>query len=507
MLPLNRTIIPGPPGTGKTYRLINHHLANELITTDPSKIIYISFSNAAANEARKRIEELYPSKDIVISTLHSLGTRELEINTNTQLLQGNNWNGFKNYSQICKDLEFETITGDNGVPEYRNNYMKVIEYAKSKKITELEDAALELDIIDSIDMGLCQQIKQDLDDYKRDFTMYEFSDMISEFVKKDKCPSLDVVFLDEAQDLSPLQWDMFFYIESRCKRSYIAGDDDQTIYSFQGADPTIFINLEGTLDPQEQSRRVPRSVHRVAMSILSNVEQRRDKVWIPRDAEGEVVEDAALEHIDFSKGNWMILTRTNNQMKPIVEHMLALGHRFNCKYNPLLPLELIEAINIWDRLNKGASVSASEAQLVYEYLTYKNEQVKFRFSGGKSLEGLDTVDLDELMLNHGLQVTGSWELLNIEEEQKLYIKDLLERGEDLSQPSRIKISTIHGVKGEQCDNVILFTDLEKIIYDSALRDKDTEHRLFFVGVTRAKETLYIMNHDYDYQYNIGEEII
>ena len=507
MLPFNRTIIPGPPGTGKTYRLINHHLANELITTDPSKIIYISFSNAAANEARKRIKELYPSKDIVVSTLHSLGTRELEINTNTQLLQGNNWNGFKNYSQICRDLEFETVTGDNGVPEYRNNYMKVIEYAKSKKITELEDAALELDIIDSIDMGLCQQIKQDLDDYKRDFNMYEFSDMISEFVKKDKCPSLDAVFLDEAQDLSPLQWDMFFYIESRCKRSYIAGDDDQTIYSFQGADPTIFINLKGTLDAQEQSRRVPRSVHRVAMSILSNVEQRRDKVWIPRDAEGEVIEDASLEHIDFSKGNWMILTRTNNQMKPIVDHMLTLGHRFNCKYNPLLPLELIEAINIWDRLNKGASVSASEAQLVYEYLTYKDEQVKFRFSGGKSLEGLDTVDLDELMLNHGLQVTGSWELLNIEEEQKLYIKDLLERGEDLSQPSRIKISTIHGVKGEQCDNVILFTDLEKIIYDSALRDKDTEHRLFFVGVTRAKETLYIMNHDYDYQYNIGEEII
>jgi superfamily I DNA/RNA helicase len=63
------------------------------------------------------------------------------------------------------------------------------------------------------------------------------------------------------------------------------------------------------------------------------------------------------------------------------------------------------------------------------------------------------------------------------------------------------------VKGEQCDNVILFTDLEKIIYDAALRDKDTEHRLFFVGVTRTKETLYIMNNDYDYQYNIGEEIV
>jgi superfamily I DNA/RNA helicase len=67
MLPLNRTIIPGPPGTGKTYRLINHHLANELITTDPSKIIYISFSNAAANEARKRIEELYLVKILLLA--------------------------------------------------------------------------------------------------------------------------------------------------------------------------------------------------------------------------------------------------------------------------------------------------------------------------------------------------------------------------------------------------------------------------------------------------------
>ena len=51
---------------------------------------------------------------------------------------------------------------------------------------------------------------------------------------------------------------MFFYIESRCDRSYIAGDDDQTIYTFQGADPKVFIDLEGEVDAQIQSRRVPR---------------------------------------------------------------------------------------------------------------------------------------------------------------------------------------------------------------------------------------------------------
>jgi len=300
---------------------------------------------------------------------------------------------------------------------------------------------------------------------------------------------------------------MFFYIESRCKRSYIAGDDDQTIYSFQGADPTIFINLEGTLDAQEQSRRVPRSVHRVAMKILANVEHRREKVWLPRDAEGEVIQDMSLENIDFSTGNWMILTRTNNQMKPIVDYMLSLGHRFQCKYNPLLPAKLITAIDIWDRLNKGARVSGEEAQLVYDFLTYKANQVKYGFSGGKSLENVDSVDLDELMMNHGLLVAGSWELFNMDEDQRLYIKDLIDKGENLNKPPRIKISTIHGVKGEECDNVILFTDLEKIIYDAALRNKDTEHRVFFVGVTRAKEKLYIMSNDSEYQYNIGEEIV
>ena len=507
MLHSNRTIIPGPPGTGKTYRLINHHLANELQTTSPDKIVYISFSNAAANEARKRIELLYPNKEVIVSTLHSLGTRELQLDTNAQLLQGTNWNGFKNYSQICQDLEFETVTNESGIPEYRNNYMKVIDYARSKKIIDLEDAAIQLDVIDSIDMGLCNQIKQDLDDYKRDFNMFEFSDMISEFIKRDKCPSLDVVFLDEAQDLSPLQWDMFFYIESRCKRSYIAGDDDQTIYAFQGADPTIFINLEGTLDAQEQSRRVPRSVHRVAMRILENVEHRRDKVWIPRDAEGEVIEDMSLENIDFSTGEWMILTRTNDQMKFIAEHLETTGYRFDCKFNDLLPFELIEAIRIWDRLNKGAIVSGEEAKKVYQFLTFKDDQIKYKFCSGASLDGVEYVDMDELRINHGLLVAGSWELFNISKDQKNYIQDLINNGDNLLHPARIKVSTIHSVKGEESDNVILFTDLEPIIYRSAQKDKDTEHRLFFVGVTRAKENLYIMSRNFKHQYIIGGEII
>ena len=503
-----RTIIPGPPGTGKTYRLINVHLEHELqqLKTESKKILYISFSNAAAEEARKRINELYPGNEIIVSTMHSFGTSMLKIDTNTQLLEGKTWNTFKNYSGICKDLNFENVQRDNGYREYKNNYMKIIEYHRNK-LVDVEDAAIELGLIDYINMGLCKQILQDLNDYKRDYDMFEFSDMISEFVKKDMCPSLDAVFLDEAQDLSPLQWEMFFYIESQCKRSYIAGDDDQTIYSFQGASPEIFINLEGTMDPQTISRRVPRSVHRLALSILDNLDIRREKEWIPRDAEGSVIEDHTLEDIDFSSGQWMILTRTNDQMKFIAEHLETTGYRFDCKFNDLLPFELIEAIRIWDRLNKGATVSGEEAKKVYQFLTFKDEQIKYKFSSGASLDGVEYVDMDELRINHGLLVAGSWELFNISKDQKNYIQDLINNGDNLLHPARIKVSTIHSVKGEESDNVILFTDLEPIIYRAAQKDKDTEHRLFFVGVTRAKENLYIMSRNFKHQYIIGGEIV
>ena len=79
---MHRIIIPGPPGTGKTHRLM-HYLEAELKMTAPDKIAYIAFSNAAANEAKRRIQ----NDDIYVSTMHSMGTQECNINTKTQILK------------------------------------------------------------------------------------------------------------------------------------------------------------------------------------------------------------------------------------------------------------------------------------------------------------------------------------------------------------------------------------------------------------------------------------
>jgi hypothetical protein len=71
--------------------------------------------------------------------------------------------------------------------------MKIIEYSRCTK-TSLQDSAITLDLIDYISEPLLEQINEDIINYKKDYTMFEFSDMISKFVEKDLSPSLDVVF-------------------------------------------------------------------------------------------------------------------------------------------------------------------------------------------------------------------------------------------------------------------------------------------------------------------------
>ena len=57
-------------------------------------------------------------------------------------------------------------------------------------------------------------IANELIRYKKEYNLIDFNDMILDFVKSDKSPKFDVVFIDEAQDLSPIQWKMYdIYLE------------------------------------------------------------------------------------------------------------------------------------------------------------------------------------------------------------------------------------------------------------------------------------------------------
>jgi superfamily I DNA/RNA helicase len=74
----------------------------------------------------------------------------------------------------------------------------------------------------------------------------------------------------------------------------------------------------------------------------------------------------------------------------------------------------------------------------------------------------------------------------------------LRRGEKFNAMPRINISTIHGSKGGEAENVVLFTDLSPAALKSSEYSPDDLHRVFYVGVTRTIQNLFIVDPD-DYQ--------
>ena len=78
----------------------------------------------------------------------------------------------------------------------------------------------------------------------------------------------------------------------------------------------------------------------------------------------------------------------------------------------------------------------------------------------------------------------------------VYIIAALRRQQNLNREPRINISTIHGAKGGEADNVMLLTDMPRKAEDAYFENKikkDDERRVFYVGMTRAKKALHIVH--------------
>ena len=84
-----------------------------------------------------------------------------------------------------------------------------------------------------------------------------------------------------------------------------------------------------------------------------------------------------------------------------------------------------------------------------------------------------------------------------------YLRKMRKNGEKLNEAPRITLSTIHGAKGGECENVVLLTDLSLNTMKSYEQNPDDENRLFYVGATRTKEHLHVVEPKQKYKgYNL-----
>ena len=102
--------------------------------------------------------------------------------------------------------------------------------------------------------------------------------------------------------------------------------------------------------------------------------------------------------------------------------------------------------------------------------------------------------IDQLTNQYGLKTKDVWyeAFDNAPSKKVSYIRKMRKNGEQLNKKPRIVLSTIHGVKGGEAQNVILLTDLSLNTQKGYERNPDDENRLFYVGATRAKENLHII---------------
>lgn len=269
--------------------------------------------------------------------------------------------------------------------------------------------------------------------YKKTFGYVDFTDLLEDYIAKGHNEDVDIVCLDEMQDSSLLQWQLVFQAFKNAQHVYVAADIKQAVFTYAGASPETVLNLRGNQHMLELSHRVPSRILTRAQLIVDAMTL-TDHSHCESTREGGVIEeisdiDELCNEFDVNKTYFF----------------LARNKKFFKKYEA------------WCREN------AIPYCIKGEPIFTATDKLEFR-------EGrTDDWDADKLDFARYCYKKGTF-----------YIEP------------RVNISTIHTVKGDEADVVVLMSDISKAVASQLDMDEDSEHRVFYVAVTRAKEKLILI---------------
>ena len=329
--------------------------------------------------------------------------------------------------------------------------------------------------LNDVNNAKLEMVRENYAEFRKFHKVSDFTDVLEWFVLNNKPLPVDVAIIDEAQDLTTLQWEVCRVAFSQCKRVYVAGDDDQAIYEWSGADVKRFLTLGGKRTILDKSYRLPSNILELAKKISSGISNRVEKDFEPVSQGGTINYYNSVDEVKIvPKESYYFLSRNNFFLRwhedTLRQRALVYWKRDIISADP----RVVAAINAFERVRQGESPD----DLDIKYKRFLRAAVDM----SKPWFDNFVLDLDELA----------------------YYRDLV-RSRISTTETDLEVNSIHGVKGGEADNVVLLLDFTRAVKESFERTPDAELRCLYVAVTRARHNLHIIYSNgktgYDYYLN------
>ena len=348
-------LIVAGAGSGKTKVLTSRiaHIIKEK-KAFPNQILSVTFTNKAAKEMQNRVSSILHSEAIGLSwlgTFHSICAKLLRKHAPAAGLTSNftiidTDDQVRLIKNICKA---ENIDIKQLAPKY---ILSIIDRWKNKGFYPNEVIVNKNDIYEKTVLPLYKTYQQKL----LDLNACDFGDLILHVVKILE-RNLDIreiysnnfkyILVDEYQDTNYIQSRWLYLLSEKHKNICCVGDDDQSIYSWRGAEIKNFLEFDQVYKDSkvirlEENYRSSQNILSVASSLIANNQNRVGKTLKTTMAEGDLVKlncfkngkDEAIGISDeieiklkkkYSLNNIAILVRAIFQTREFEERFLKIG--------------------------------------------------------------------------------------------------------------------------------------------------------------------------------------
>jgi DNA helicase-2/ATP-dependent DNA helicase PcrA len=351
-------------GSGKT-RVITHRISHLISArhVPASAVLAVTFTNKAAGEMRARVasllEEMNLERPPRISTFHSFCVRMLRRDGDGLAAIRP---GFTRTFSIYDDEDqlaivkaaYRRMGLDEKAMPYRAT-LSQISHAKSLKKTPQEMYSESADprvtkvaaVYDEYEKALRQANALDFDDLLLESVRLLFHDRD---IRDGWNRRLSHIMIDEYQDTNRSQYELMRLLSQTHDNVCVVGDEDQSIYSWRGADIRNILDFEkdypgAKIIRLEQNYRSTKNILEAASAVVANNQERKGKwlwteadegdmlsIYIANDAENEAlfIADTINKILkQYPDRRVAVLYRTNSQSRQIEEAL----RRYNRKYN------------------------------------------------------------------------------------------------------------------------------------------------------------------------------